>query len=172
MNPLPPRRPRAPRRAPSRRLSIVATAIAAAAVWLGAAHRTAPPRLDQPDPTPVVEPEPTPPPVHLPEVLMRYDRKAPGPVAAEATGILELLSAAERAACEPSTHAILDGDGDGLAAVLHSADPSDPRLELDLYAGARVRVRGAERTAPVDCPARRAIAVADVATIEAPPGRR
>ena len=132
-------------------------------------HDTEP--TSTPDETAVVEPDPTPQPAHLPVAYNDYDRRAPGPVVSEAIGYVEQLTAGGRERCAPATHLLATEPGgqEANAAVFAASD--DPRLELDLYLGEKVRVRGVEFTAPQACsPTRRIIAATEIEEIIEPPG--
>jgi hypothetical protein len=84
--------------------------------------------------------------------------------------VLELLESAARADCAPATHAILAKESGETLAVVYSADPADPRLELDLYAGSLVLVRGSESVAAPACRlTRRVIGVVTIELVEEPP---
>jgi hypothetical protein len=121
---------------------------------------------------PIVEPELTPEPAHLPVAYRAHDKAVPPPLLAEASGNLERLSTANRTACAPATHQIRAADeAADVLAVLYAARSDDPLLELDLYLGELVRVRGTEGLTPTGCEEHwRIIGVEDVTVIEPPPG--
>lgn len=106
----------------------------------------------QEEPTPVIDPQPLPEPIHLPLVQLAYDPVAPGAVVSKQSGFLSGLSRSGRDACRPGTHALLDKPEGSPGAVVLAVLQSDlPGINLDFHVGDYVEVEGTVDLAPVEC---------------------
>jgi hypothetical protein len=140
----------------------------------GPAQATAEPTPPVPE-TPIVDPEPVPPPIYLPSAERGVDAAKPPPVTPGVKGYVASLTAAGRRACAPATHVILalpeGSTGNEAVAVAYSA-PDRPEINLDLYVTDFVEAGGLEDLAPAECRpvTRRILRVEWVRSIPLPPG--
>lgn len=136
-------------------LLLTATFGVALAVWLN----TVPVRVglaldDQPRPTPTQDiiTEPTPRPAFMPIAMRRWDPRVPPPLIPVWQGYVDRMTRAERAACAPATHVMLDGRPgapESRPVGLLYADRGD--LELDFYIEYALEVSGLVDVAPATC---------------------